>query len=332
MAGTPGVAMMGPVESDREASLDRPREAKTAAPAQGVAARIGTLWLALPANFRGILLLAGGAFLLTSSDTFVKALGAKFTPYELSFYRYATGMIVLTPLFVQLGWHGLKTARIGMHGLRMGLAFVAQIGVFYTIIHMPLADATAFMFSKPLFTTLVAVIVLSELVNARRWIATAVGFLGVLVMMRPGSEGIDPVALIAVGTALIFAIANVLIRILAVTEPTNRMLFYYHIGGVAVFAGPTIWAGQTPAGLEWLLLLAIGVLTTGGMFCYFRAFSIGEANAVGPAENLRLIYAALLGFLLFAEIPSPWTVVGATIIVGSTYYIARVEAKGGGNR
>ena len=75
--------------------------------------------------------------------------------------------------------------------------------------------------------------------------------------------------------------------------------------------------------------LAIGVLTTGGMFCYFRAFSIGEANAVGPAENLRLIYAAALGFLLFAEIPSPWTVLGAAIIVASTYYIARAEARGG---
>ena len=321
--------MMAAVVWDREAALNRPGEAKNGATAPGVAARIGGLWLALPANFRGILLLAGGAFLLTSSDTFVKALGAKFAPYELSFYRYVTGMVVLAPLFVQLGWNGLKTARIGVHGLRMALAFVAQIGVFYTIIHLPLADATAFMFSKPLFTTLVAVIVLSELVSGRRWIATAVGFLGVLVMMRPGAQGIDPVALIAVGTALIFAIANVLIRILAVTEPTSRMLFYYHIGGVAVFAGPTIWAGHAPVGMEWLLLLAIGVLTTGGMFCYFRAFSIGEANAVGPAENLRLIYAALLGFLLFSEIPSLWTVIGAAIIVGSTYYIARAEARGG---
>ena len=320
--------MMTPAMSDREASLDRPREAKNKAAAPGAAARMGGLWLALPPNFRGILLLAGGAFLLTSSDVLVKALGTKFAPHELSFYRYVTGMIVLAPLFVQLGWDGLKTARIGTHVLRMGLAFVAQLGVFYTIIHMPLADATAFMFSKPLFTTLVAVIVLSELVRARRWIATAVGFLGVLVMMRPGAEGIDPVALIAVGTALIFAIANVLIRILAATEPTARMLFYYHIGGVAVFAGPTLWAGHAPVGIEWLLLLAIGVLTTGGMFCYFRAFSIGEANAVGPAENLRLIYAALLGFLLFSEIPSLWTVAGAAIIVGSTYYIARAEARG----
>ena len=321
--------MMARVLSDREASLERPREARNAAAPPSGAARIGGLWLALPANFRGILLISAGALLLTSSDTLVKALGAKFSPHELSFYRYATGLVVLTPLFVRLGWNGLKTARLGVHGLRMGLAFIAQIGVFYTIIHLPLADATAFMFSKPLFTTLVAVIVLSELVNARRWIATAVGFLGVLVMMRPGSEGIDPVALIAVGTALTFAIANVLIRILAVTEPTDRMLFYYHIGGVAVFAVPVAWTWHPPVGVEWPLLLAIGVLTTGGMFCYFRAFSIGEANAVGPAENLRLIYAALLGFLLFSEIPSLWTVLGAAIIVGSTYYIAQAEAKGG---
>ncbi len=312
--------------------MDRLRETKDGAALAGAAARIGSVWGALPPNFRGILLLAGGAFLLCISDVFVKTLGAKFSPHELSFYRYVTGMIVLAPLFVRLGWSGLRTARLGLHGLRMALAFVAQLGVFYTIIHLPLADATAFMFSKPLFTTLVAVIVLSEAVSGRRWTATAVGFAGVLVMMRPGSQGIDPVALVAVGTALVFAIANVLIRILAATEPTARMLFYYHIGGVAVFAVPTVWAGHAPVGVEWLLLLTIGVLTTGGMFCYFRAFSIGEANAVGPAENLRLIYAALFGFFLFSEIPSLWTVAGAAIIVGSTYYIAQAEARGGRGR
>ncbi len=284
-------------------------------------------WTGLPGNLRGIAWLSIGAFMLSVADVCVKALGRKFDPLEITLFRYCVGMVLLMPVFVRMGWQDLKTERIGLHLMRMSFAFVAQLGVFLSIIYLPLADATAIMFSKPLFTTVVAVIVLSEVVDGRRWTATAVGFLGVLVMIRPAGGGLDLMALVAVGAALAFAIANVLIRVLARTEPTNRILFYYHIGGMAVFAGPAAWTWRTPVGMEWVMMGAIGALTTAGIFCYLQAFSVGEANAVGPSENLRLIYAALFGYFLFAEIPSLWTVAGALIIAASTYYIARVEAR-----
>ena len=131
------------------------------------------------------------------------------------------------------------------------------------------------------------------------------------------------------GVSLAFAVANVMIRMLSKTEPTARILFYYHVGGVILFTAPAIWTWVTPVGIEWVKMIGIGALTTFGIFCFMRAFSIGETNAVGPAENLRLIYAALFGFFLFGEVPSFWTAADATIIVASTYYIARVEARGG---
>ncbi len=295
--------------------------------ARAGAARLNRYWTSLPGNLRGILWLSLGAFLAVVVDVFVKTLGQKFHPFELGLFRYGIGMIVLAPVFARMGWARLRTRRIGLHILRMSLAFTAQIGIFITIIYMPLADATAFMFSKPLFTTVVAVFVLSEAVSLRRWAATLVGFAGVLIMVRPGSESMDPVALIAVGAALTFAFANVLIRKMATTEPANRILFYYHIGGILVFTGPAVWLWRMPVGTEWLALVAIGVFTTGGMICFVRAFSAGEANAVGPAENLRLIYATLFGFFLFGEVPSIWTWIGATIIVATTYWIARDEAR-----
>lgn len=293
------------------------------APADRLAAR----WAGLPPNLRGILWLSLGAFLFVIVDVLVKTTGGRFDPLEISLFRYAIGFVVLSPLFLKMGWAELKTERIGLHILRMTLAFFAQLGIFITVIYLPLADATAFMFSKPLFTTIVAVFLLNEVVSGRRWAATAVGFCGVLIMVRPGADAMDPIAFIAVGAALTFAFANVLIRKLSATEPPGRILFYYHIGGILVFAGPAAWVWRTPVGIEWLLMGGIGVFTTAGMFCYVRAFSTGEANAVGPAENLRLIYAALFGFFLFAEIPSVWTVVGATIIVLATYTIARAEAR-----
>jgi len=295
-------------------------------PANGLA----SVWTALPPNLRGILWLSLGAFLLVIVDLFVKSTGGRFNPLEIGLFRYTIGFIVLCPVFLKMGRAQLRTARIGLHILRMSLAFAAQLGVFVSVIYMPLADATAFMFTKPLFTTLVAVFVLSEAVNGRRWIATFVGFLGVLIMVRPGSDSMDPVAFVAIGSAMTFACANVLIRKLSATEPAVRILFYYHIGGMLVFAGPAAWVWRMPAGIEWLLLLGIGVFTTAGMYCYVTAFSTGEASAVGPAENLRLIYAASFGYLLFAEIPSIWTVIGATVIVGATWYIARTERRGGG--
>jgi drug/metabolite transporter (DMT)-like permease len=290
-------------------------------------ARLSRYWMSLPENLRGILWLVLGAFLFVVVDVFVKMLGRKFDPFQLALFRYAIGWIVLAPVFVRMGRSNLRTQHIGLHLVRMVLAFAAQLGVFVTIIYMPLADATAFMFTKPLFTTVVAVFLISEAVSSRRWAATIVGFAGVLVMVRPSSESIDPVALIAIGAAMTFAVANVLIRMLARTEPPNRILFYYHIGGVLAFTGPAIWVWRAPLGTEWLLLIGIGVVTTAGMVCYIRAFSVGEANAVGPSENLRLIYAALFGYFLFAEVPSIWTGIGASIIVASTLYIARDESR-----
>lgn len=305
--------------------------ASPASPAGGprrAPARLERVWLALPANFRGILWLSAGTLLFATVDVFVKSLGRKFDATEITLFRYASGLVVLTPLFLRMTADEIRTRRLGLHLIRMSCAFVAQVLVIISVIRMPLADATAFMFSKPLFTTLAAVVILREVVSGRRWTATLVGFAGVLVMLRPGTAGVDAAAAIALCAALSFAFANVLIRVLARTEPTIRILFYYHVGGALVFAAPAWWHWQTPVGLEWFLLIGIGVLTTAGMVCFVRAFSVGEANAVGPAENMRLIYAAVFGFLVFSELPSPWTIAGALIIVTSTLFIAREERRG----
>lgn len=284
-------------------------------------------WLRLSGNIRGIIWLSVGAVLFALTDVVVKTLGRTFHPFELALFRYAIGFAMLTPVFLHMGWSQLKTKRPGLHLTRLVIACTAQIGLFVAVIHLKLADATAIMFSKPLFTTIVAVVLLSEIVRARRWVATILGFAGVIIMVRPGSAAIDPVALIAVGAALTLAIANVIIRVMSQTEPPNRILFYYHLGGIFIFIGPAIWMWQTPVGVEWVLLVLIGFLTTLGMVCYVRAFSAGEANAVGPIEYVRLIYAGLFGYFIFSELPSIWTVLGGAIIVACSLYIARDEAR-----
>lgn len=292
--------------------------------------RLVSAWLRLPGNLRGVIWITVGSLAFAFNDAVIKHLGTKFDPYQLAFARYAVGLVLLGPVFLSMGVTGLKTSRFGLHMTRLVIACIAQIGVFYAVIHLYLADATAIAFSRPLFTTIVAVFLLSELVSTRRWVATVVGFAGVLIMVRPGHAGFDPVTLVAVISALTFAVANVLIRLMSDTEPPNRILFYYHAGGTVIFLVPAIWVWQTPIGMEWFLLGLIGVLTTIGMTGFVRAFSVGEANAVGPIEYIRLIYAAFIGYAVFAEIPSLWTVSGAVIIIASALYIARDEARRAG--
>ena len=268
-----------------------------------------------------------GTIVFAANDVIIKTLGRKIDPFELAFFRYVIGLVIMSPIFIRVGVAGLRTERLGLHVMRLVMACTAMIGVLVSVINLPLATATSLSFSRILFTTFVAVLILKEFVSARRWTATAIGFVGVVIMVRPSADGVDTIALIAIASAMTFAVANVLIRVLSRTEPPIRILFYYHLGGSLVFVGPAIYMWVTPVGVEWALVGAIGLLTTIGMVAFVRGFAVGEASVIGPMEYTRLIYAAVLGFLFFAEIPDPYTILGALIIVGATTFIARVEAR-----
>lgn len=289
-------------------------------------AAIETRWLKLPPNIRGILWLVMGSLAFSINDLFVKSLGQTMSPFQLAFFRYAIGFLIMAPVFLRMGAGGLRTSRPGIHAGRLVLACIAQVGVYASVVHLPLADATALAFSRILFTTIVAVIVLREVVSGGRWTATFAGFVGVVIMVRPGGE-VDPVAFVAIGAACTFAVANVLIRLMSTTEPPNRILFYYQAGGIAVFLVPTILLWQSPPDfVSWLMAIAIGILTAIGMIGFIRGFAVGEASVIGPTEYVRLIFAATFGLLIFGEVPDIWTIVGALIIVACTSFIARMES------
>jgi drug/metabolite transporter (DMT)-like permease len=294
------------------------------------AARLLGRWQRLPANARGALWVTAGTLVFALNDVVVKTIGTAIHPVELAFFRYLTGFVVLFPMFLRLGRAGLRTRRPVLHGLRTLAAVAGQAAAFFAVVNMLLADVTAIFFSRALFMTVLAVLVLGEAVGRRRWGATLVGFAGVLIMVRPGSSAFEPAALVALAAALLFAIALVQVRLLARTEPQMRILFYYHVGGLALLAGPTAMLWTTPVGSEWVLVLGIGLLTTTAMFCFVSGFSIGEASVLGPMEYMRLIYATFLGLVFFGELPGLATLAGAVLIIGATLYIARRETAGRG--
>jgi drug/metabolite transporter (DMT)-like permease len=281
----------------------------------------------LSPNMQGavFVLLGTGFFVLT--DIVVKFAGHRFHPAQMSLFRYGVGFILLAPLFISTGRERLKTKRLKLHFVRAIIASIGQAGMFYAVIHLQLADATAMTFTRPLFLTILAIFILKETVGIHRWSATVVGFIGVIVMMRPFGGEIDSAWGIALFTAFLFAVGLLIIRVLGRNDPPGTILFWYHIFGAIIFAGPAayVWVNPTPD--EWVQLLLIATFTAIGMNFFVRGFSVGESSLMGTMEYTRLVFAALAGYFIFTEVPDIWTWIGAAIIVSATLYITHREAK-----
>lgn len=278
----------------------------------------------LPPNVRGALWMLLAAAVWATNDAIVKAVGRTIDPMQIAFFRCFFGALTVLPfLLASTGTFALRTRRFGGHVGRSVMGYLAMVFSWYSVVHLPLADATALAFSRPLFMVVLAVLFLHEVVRWRRWTATAIGFLGVLIMARPGLEEINTGLMAAITGAFFVAVVNVLIKSLAMTERPVTILFYFGVLSSTMALGPALWVWQTPAPLEFAVLVFIGVSGALGQYLTIRAFRIADATAVDPFDYVRLLYAALFGFLFFAELPDVFTVIGAAIIVGSTWYIAR---------
>jgi drug/metabolite transporter (DMT)-like permease len=255
----------------------------------------------------------------------VKGLGERLDSFQLAFFRSLFGLLTVLPFALVAGVGVLRTRRLGLH-LARGLAgTVAMMCGFYALTHLTLAGATAIGFTTPLFLTVLASVVLHEVVRWRRWSATAFGFLGVLVMFRPGQGVLELAAFAALFGALCVATVRLLIKRLAATEGSLTMLVYLGLISTTVTAVPAAFVWQNPTLVEIALLVLLGCVSSATQIFMIRGYSIGEASALAPFEYARLPFAAFYGFLLFAEIPDLYTMAGALMIVGATLYIARRE-------
>ena len=197
---------------------------------------------------------------------------------------------------------------------------------FYAITHLAYADAVAISYARTLFLIPLAVLLLGETVQIRRWSATAAGFLGVLVIVRPAGD-VEPATLIAVGGALLAAGSTVAMKRLTGSERPETVLFYFGLVSTLVTLLPALAVWRQPDLPELALLVVLGATGAAGQYCMIRGLSIGETTAVIPFDYLRLLLAGVIGFLLFAEVPDVFSFAGAALIVGSTLYIALREAQ-----
>lgn len=279
----------------------------------------------LPAPLVGAAAMAAGAFFIAINHTLVRF--AHDIPAEqIAALRFLWAIPLLLPWMLRRRGEALRTKRLGIHFGSAMLTAGATGTLFYGLARLPLAEATALNFTVPLFTTLVAALLLRERVDAGRWAATSIGFVGVLLILRPGFETVQWVSLAPVVAALQLAFWYLLLKRMAPTESRLTVTIYQTLFAalaLGALALPT-WQPLTPAALA--ATIAMGVSGSLGIFLMSWAFAAADASVVAPIDYARLPFVAILAFVAFGEVPDALTIAGALVITGAAIYIARREA------
>ena len=275
--------------------------------------------------------------MFTFTPVFVRFLSSDMHAVEIIFHRSLIATAVLLAWFVWTDISRLRTRVFKSHIGRAALNFGGMALWFQAIVAMPLAEATALHFTLPLYTVIFAAMFLGERVGWRRWSATAIGFLGALIVLRPGAVPISAPAMMVLGSAAFYGGAVVMIKLLTRTDAALPIAFYSNLLMGAIALVPTIFLWEGPALSDIPLLLALAAIGTAAPYCFTRALVNLDASVVAPLDFLRLPFTALAAWLIFAEVPDRWTWIGAAVIFGSTTYVARREARlkeeqGTGNR
>lgn len=279
-------------------------------------------WQRLPPNTRGALFMICGAISATLMFTSVKLIDGRLDAAQIVFVRAVLGTAMAIPLLMRRGGRGFRTGHLRLQLGTGVLGATALIGTFFALAHLELADVTTVMFTRPLFVLLLAMLFLGEAMLAGRWIATVVGFIGVVAIVKPAGI-VELAALAVIFSALLSAVMVVFIKKMSLADGPDIQLFYFNLTMAVVLIVPTAIAWVTPrwADVGWLLL--VGVFGAANASFNVLALRVGEATAVSPFDYTRLIFATLIGFFLFSEIPDAWFWIGAAMIVVANVYIAR---------
>lgn len=277
---------------------------------------------------RGALLMAGAATSFAGMAVMIRICSEQVHAFEIAFFRNLFGLAFMLPWLLRgTGLGQLATQRFGLYFLRALLGIAAMLSFFWALTAMPVAGAVAISFTAPLFITVGAALVLGEVVRARRWTATLVGFGGMLLMLRPGASTLHPAALAALFSAIAMAGSALAIKELSRTERSRAIVTWMVVLMTPLALPAALWVWEWPEPVTWALLVAIGGLGTIGHLLLTSALKTGDASYVMPFDFVRLPAAALLAWWLFAETVDAWTWIGAGVIFGATVYITRREAK-----
>jgi drug/metabolite transporter (DMT)-like permease len=276
--------------------------------------------------FKGIALVLLSTVFLGTSDVTSKYLSATLPSIEIAWIRFVVFALIMVPAMLpgsQL--YALRTERLGLQLIR-GAALLGSSVLFITgLRYLPIAGASATSFVSPLFVTALSIILLSERVGMRRWIATAVGLMGVLIILRPGTSAFHVAAFFPIVSALFWALTLVMTRIMSGREHVITTMTYSSIAGVVILTALVPFAWVTPTPHDIAFGIVVGLASTLGQWIVVLAFRYGDASVLAPFSYAQLLVVSLLGFFIFGEVPDAWTMIGAAFIVLSGLYTAHRE-------
>ena len=247
-------------------------------------------------------------------------------PIQIVFFRNLFGLVVLLPLFLKAGFGQLRTKRLGYHIIRGAIHSISMISWFIAITLIPLADATALSFVIPIYASVGAILFMGEPSQHQRWVAIALGFIGMLVILRPGFSEISLGSILVVGAGVALAISKLMVKSLARTDTSVTIVFFMSLMVTIISFFPALFFWKWPPIDLWFWLLLLGM---GGSFAHVvqtHAYRVGEMTVVEPMSYFRLIWAAAFGYLLFGEVPGFWTWIGTAIIVIGALLLTQHES------
>ena len=281
----------------------------------------------LPAAARGALWMVVACACFSGMNGITRHVVQDLPVYLVVFYRSLFGLLAMLPFLLRPGLASLRPRRPRLHLLRAVIGLAAMGCWFYALRHLPLAEATALSFTMPLFASVAAVLVLGERMRARRWTAIAVGFAGAMIILRPGVAAVSGATLLALFSALLMAASQTAVKVLSRTEHPNAIVFWLVFLMTPASLVPALFVWRVPGWEQLAWLAALGLVATVGHQCMVRALASTDATAIYPLDFTRLVFAALIGFAAFGELPDLWTWIGAGVIVSSSLYVAHREAR-----
>jgi drug/metabolite transporter (DMT)-like permease len=258
----------------------------------------------------------------------IREVSHELEPAQIAFFRNFFAAAFMLPWLLASGAaKALPLRNLKLHLLRSGLGLMAMLCWFYSVSLLPLAQAVALNFTVPLFATAGAALILGEVVRARRWTATLIGFLGVLIILRPGDQEISLLTGLPVVAALFMACSVMIVKTLSARDAPATIVMWMNLLLTPLSLIPALFVWRWPSWEAWLMVAAIGAVAIIAHIGLTRAYARADASAILPFDYTRLPFIALFAFFLYGEVPDLWTWIGAGVIAASSVYIAHREAR-----
>ena len=275
----------------------------------------------------GILWMCLAMFFSAAAGACVRQLSGDVPTLELVFFRNVIGLLMCSPWLARQGVGVMRTGRLPLYCLRVFFAYTAMVMLFFAWGKMPIADVFALQFTIPLFTIVLAVLILKQKTDRQAWAACLIGFCGALIVMRPGVIELTMAAVAAIASAMMSAGSNTTIKLLTKTESVGTITVYSNLLMLPLALIPTLFVWVTPNPMQVPWIIGAALFSAVGGLCFTLAVGAADARVVQPFQFTRMIFAAAIGYWMFFELPDFWTWVGAAVIFGASYYIVLREAK-----